>query len=114
MPRLRAALISDDRVVALLATRALQDAFDVQTFQTFQTTSESFAGAVAEAAPAVLLVCGVLAVGTGVDALKRLRADPRLAATPVVALCSPPAPPESWTPTRASSRASSTRPTPGA
>ena len=84
MPRLRAALVADDRVVAHLATRALQETFELRTFQ---TSSDSFVDAVAEWAPAVLVMRGVLAVGTAVEAMKQLRAAPRLAATPVVVLC---------------------------
>ena len=82
--RPRLALLADDRVVALLASRALQDAFAAHPFQ---SATAGYEAAVAAVAPAVIVIRGVLAAGSALDAMNRLRATPRLATTPVVVLC---------------------------
>jgi DNA-binding response OmpR family regulator len=76
--RQKVALLTDDRIVSLLASRALADDFDVQVFQ---TTAEGFADAIAAFEPALVFLRDVLASGSARDALQALRAKPTLTGT---------------------------------
>jgi adenylate cyclase len=78
MMRQKVALLTDDRIVSLLASRALADDFDMQVFQ---TTAEGFADAIAAFEPALVFLRDVLASGSALDALQALRAKPTLTGT---------------------------------
>ncbi len=81
LPRL--ALLTDDRTVAMLATRALAEDFDVRAFQ---SDVRDLAVAVGEFGPAVVVLRGLLALGPATKVMRALRADTVLSATPMVVL----------------------------
>jgi DNA-binding response OmpR family regulator len=83
MVRQRVALLTDDRIVSLLASRALADDFDVQVFQ---TTTAGVSEAIVSFAPTLVFLRDVLASGSALDVLQDLRAQPRLADTRFVIL----------------------------
>jgi DNA-binding response OmpR family regulator len=67
----------------LLANRALADDFDVQVFQ---TTTNGYAAAIVDLAPAIVLLRDVLATGSALDVVQALRTNARLADTRFVVL----------------------------
>ena len=77
------AIVTDDRIVAMMSSRALIDDFELETFA---TSRPGFAESLATARPAVVLLRDVLATGTAIDWMRDLRGDPRLAATRFIVL----------------------------
>ena len=83
MQKPRLALLTDDRIVSMLANRALVDDFDVRVFHTRQ---ENALEAVAEFGPLVVLVRDVLASGSALEVIGALKLDARISETRYVVL----------------------------
>ena len=83
MLRPKLALMTDDRIVSMLANRALLDEFDVRVFQ---SSAPDFVSAVGDFAPLVVVIRDVLAMGSAVEAMAALRRDVRLSNARIVVL----------------------------
>lgn len=68
MMKPRLALMTDDRIVSMLANRALVDDFEVRVFQ---TGHDDLAEAIGAFGPLVVLVRDVLASGTALEVSRR-------------------------------------------
>ena len=79
----RLALVTDDRIVSMLANRALVDDFEVRIFQTTQDEPLEAIGAFG---PLVVLVRDVLANGSAFEVIAALKPDARLSETRYVVL----------------------------
>lgn len=83
MNKPRLALLTDDRIVSMLANRALIDDFEVRVFQTGQ---EDPLEAIASFGPLVVLLRDVLASGSALEVVAKLKPDARLSETRYVVL----------------------------
>ena len=81
--RLKVALMTDDRIVSMLASRALVDEFEVRSFQ---SAAPNWATAIGEFCPAVIVLRDLLVVGSALDAMIKLLVDSRLSAARFVVL----------------------------
>jgi len=82
-PRPRIAIVEDDPDSALLAAASLSDHYDVQTYSRGEDALTAF---VQQLPSAVVLDIGLRRGMDGVQVLRTMRDDPRLAAIPVIAL----------------------------
>ena len=81
--RLKVALMTDDRIVSMLASRALVDEFEVRSFQ---SAAPNWATVIGEFCPAVIVLRDLLVVGSALDAMIKLLVDSRLSAARFVVL----------------------------
>ena len=81
--RSRLALLTEDRVVTMLATRALGDPYELKAFHSSEPDCFS---AIAAYGPEVVVLRGSLSCGSAIDAMQTMRADARLKSTLFVVL----------------------------